>query len=405
VNLVDITTFKEALTNVKQFSSAIAQGPTQVMFFDTRGRVTFVNQSFERETGYVAPQAIGRDFRFLLNVDAGGEDEKVLWEAVQAHGSWRGELGVRRRNGTSFTEMATIGTVRDDAGRLVCFVKVSEDITERKEQERDLQRTKSLLQKIIDGLPHTLAVLDDEGRIVAVNERWRDFAENNEFVGSDFSIGMNYVRMCEFARGQVAEGASEIAEGLRGLTEGHPQSFDIEYPCHSTFERRWFALHARRVEAGDQIRIIVNHEDISQVKALEAKCTLLRNALSELMALENREASSTPHSTGSETRSVFLFDSFGRPEWLDAGAKALLEKRGSFLTEDWWPGRGSESPKSEFGQLLKRSLRTGMGVTSKNLPLPGSAPNAVPCPEVKVTPFYTPSQDLLGIAVELIGHS
>lgn len=412
VNLVDVTTFKDALTSVKQFSSAIAQGPTQVMFFDTRGRVTFVNQAFERETGYVAPQAIGRDFRFLLGASSSNDEEKdheqTLWEELRSNGMWRGELTVRRRNGTVYTEMASISTVKNDAGTPVCYVKVSEDISERKDQEVDLQRAKTLLQKIIDGLPQTLAILDEEGRIVAVNERWRAFAEKNEFVGSDFGIGMNYIRMCEYARGQSSDGAQEVAKGLRALAEGQQQSFDFEYPCHSATERKWYAMHARRVQAEDQARIIVNHEDISRVKALEASTSLFQNALNEVFALEQKLSGSDPRNAPTATensRYVFVFDSSGMPQWMSPNASTLLPDRGAFLTSDWWPGRGTEAPKSEFGQLLKRSLRTGIGVSAENLRLPGPQENHEPCPEIRVTPFFTPTQDFLGIAVELIGYA
>jgi signal transduction histidine kinase len=116
---------------------------------------------------------------------------------------------------------------------------------------------------------HT-AVLDAEGRICAVNEAWRRFAVANDFRGSDFAIGTDYVALCREATGPASEGAAEVAEGLQKLLDGEIALFTMEYPCHSPTEERWFQLIATRDPADRLGRVIVMHLPITLRKQAEA---------------------------------------------------------------------------------------------------------------------------------------
>src|SRR6266508_6179130 len=57
---------------------------------------------------------------------------------------------------------------------------------------------------------------------------------------------------------------------------GQRDEFELEYPCHSPEERRWFILRATRF-AGEPVRVVVVHENITERKQAEE-------------ALRNREA-------------------------------------------------------------------------------------------------------------------
>jgi diguanylate cyclase (GGDEF)-like protein/PAS domain S-box-containing protein len=63
-----------------------------------------------------------------------------MWDALRAHGSWRGELLERRRSGESCTLQATISTVQGPGGDLRYHVLVISDISEQTAQREKLQR-------------------------------------------------------------------------------------------------------------------------------------------------------------------------------------------------------------------------------------------------------------------------
>ena len=48
---------------------------------------------------------------------------------------------------------------------------------------------------------HHLAVLDEDGIIISVNEAWRKFAEANGLSWDDYGVGRSYLKVCEFAEG------------------------------------------------------------------------------------------------------------------------------------------------------------------------------------------------------------
>ncbi|MBI5155515.1 EAL domain-containing protein [Candidatus Poribacteria bacterium] len=85
-----------------------------------------------------------------------------------------------------------------------------------------------------------LAILDDQGVIVYVNDAWARFAAGNGMDGERPCVGMNYLKVCEAAAPADA-GAARLALDLRALLSDRASIAAIEYPCHSAGERRWFA--------------------------------------------------------------------------------------------------------------------------------------------------------------------
>lgn len=133
-------------------------------------------------------------------------------------------------------------------------------------------------------LPMSMALLDSAGRIVAVNERWRQFACAN---GGDPEgyIGASYVAACRDADDTEL---AEIERLFRELVAGERDLAELEYPCHSPDERRWFLMQAYRYAEGDDPRIAVLHIDITQ-RRLAEEAARHRAATDSLTGLLTRE--------------------------------------------------------------------------------------------------------------------
>lgn len=140
---------------------------------------------------------------------------------------------------------------RNISGAVVTFFEIT--------NLKDVQR----LQGILDSLPEHIAVLDTLGRIIQVNQAWREFAEHNGDRGMAHSgPGCNYLEVCRIQDGSDAEVAQRVLQGIRQVLSGDRQHFSIEYPCHSTTERRWFLMHVAPVRhpAGG---VVVSHVNIT----------------------------------------------------------------------------------------------------------------------------------------------
>lgn len=135
-----------------------------------------------------------------------------------------------------------------------------------------------LLESIIDAPPMNIAILDHGGRIVQVNESWKDFADNNALQCDDYCLHQNYIEICESATGEFSGIASLVAESLKEIISSERDNFSIEYPCHSPSEKRWFILNAQRL-GPEEPKIMVMHYDITERKMAEKEMQLTNNKL------------------------------------------------------------------------------------------------------------------------------
>ncbi|MEL6309016.1 MAG: ATP-binding protein [Chloroflexota bacterium] len=122
------------------------------------------------------------------------------------------------------------------------------------------------VQSALDALSAHVAILDDSGSIIGVNKAWRGFADDNGFSDPDYGIGTNYLAVCEAATERKSQDAPLVAGGIREIINGHMEEFQLEYPCHSPIQRRWFVVRISRFEWYTQRRIIVAHQNVSELK-------------------------------------------------------------------------------------------------------------------------------------------
>ena len=103
----------------------------------------------------------------------------------------------------------------------------------------------ALLRSTLDALSAHIAVLDEAGTIIAVNQAWRAFAHASGYADGNHGVGMNYLAVCE-AAAAVSQDAARTAAALRDIMEGTRSEFRMEYPCRSPQGPRWFQLRVTR---------------------------------------------------------------------------------------------------------------------------------------------------------------
>jgi len=122
-----------------------------IFMLDADGRIASWNLGAERLKGYCKQEIVGQHFSTFYTADdlAAHKPEQELAIAarvgrVEDHG-WR-----VRKDGTQFFADVVITAVHDSSGRLRGFAKVTQDITARKNAERRLYETSSLLRTVLD---------------------------------------------------------------------------------------------------------------------------------------------------------------------------------------------------------------------------------------------------------------
>ena len=150
--------------------------------------------------------------------------------------------------------------------------KLEKSESDRKQAEEALRESERFASATLDALSAHIAILDDAGSILAVNQAWRVFSDGNLPRGSDLKVyeGVNYLSVCETSRGLNSEEGLLMAAGIRAVICGKQKEFSLEYPCHSSEEKRWFNAHVTRFQFEDNLRIVVAHENITERKRAEA---------------------------------------------------------------------------------------------------------------------------------------
>jgi PAS domain S-box-containing protein len=142
--------------------------------------------------------------------------------------------------------------------RILCYA------IERHQNTLLIIQSEKFLRATLDALSSNIAILDDKGVILEINKSWREFAENNDVLAGKGREGINYLQVCLNDK----EG-KKFADGLREVLSGERNFFEMEYPCHSPNEQRWFNGTVTRFKAGETFRIVVAHENITKRKLAE----------------------------------------------------------------------------------------------------------------------------------------
>lgn len=119
-----------------------------------------------------------------------------------------------------------------------------------------------LYKDIMDSLSSQIAIIDGSGVILETNRAWQEFGADNGLSFPHDSVGVNYLEVCD----NTSEEAGELtAIGIRRVLSGELQAFNMQYPCHSPKEERWFVVRVVRLKTEGNPRLIISHENITPV--------------------------------------------------------------------------------------------------------------------------------------------
>jgi PAS domain S-box-containing protein len=158
----------DASVSARSALAAIARGsPDGIALMDGDSEVLFVNEGFERLTGYDREEILGSSFTRVVPDDMvedhraaiaefERDDERLVWESV--------EVPIATADGGQRFVSASFGGFEESGD--VYFACVLRDIEDRRAREAELERYEDVIEAVDDGV----YALDDDGRFVLVNE-------------------------------------------------------------------------------------------------------------------------------------------------------------------------------------------------------------------------------------------
>ena len=152
---IQLSRTRETLTLL---STAISRLNDMVLIADAGDpsdgpRTVFINEAFERVTGFTLADVVGRRPSFLDDEASPRQSVETLIEALSGHTAARVELMLKTRSGSPYWVEADFAPVHAPSGKLTHFVCIQRDITERKRSEASLRDREHLLAAVLSNLP------------------------------------------------------------------------------------------------------------------------------------------------------------------------------------------------------------------------------------------------------------
>ncbi len=183
------------------------------------------------------------------------------------------EIIMERLDSSRRTVMVNVIPRLDEQGNLTGAINCLVDITERKRAEEELKASNTnqrqlseRLSAILNAIPAHICLLNSVGNILDVNATWRQFAIENNYSGNNFGIGSNYFEVCDNAIGEFSAEANQVVEGIKTVLSGKSNHFELEYPCHSPKEKRWFRLMVSPLQEDTYAGVVIMHLNITKQK-------------------------------------------------------------------------------------------------------------------------------------------
>ncbi len=219
----------------------------------------------------------------------------VIVLPIKKSGKVFGTLNLYASEPNSFLE-DDIALLNEVTGDISFALDIFEQAEKHKEAElqlhknfEELEAASNELTAILNTIPASIALLDNDSNIVKVNEEWIHFGQSNGMQNIYPHVGKNYIEVSEKALGLETEDGKHMTQGLRDITNGSKPYFTMEYPCDSPSEKRWFKAEVRPFKSSLLTGAVVMHINITERKMAEAEMLLLINNTEEAFVLVDRD--------------------------------------------------------------------------------------------------------------------
>jgi len=153
---IDIEERKQREAENNRLMAAIKQTVESIMITDRDGNIKYVNPAFEKMTGYSREEVLEKNPRLLKSGRQTDAFYAEMWNILLSGKTWSGRVENKKKDGSIYTEDATISPVRNADGRIINYVEIKSDITEelaRENRYRQSQKMESV-GRLAGGIAH-----------------------------------------------------------------------------------------------------------------------------------------------------------------------------------------------------------------------------------------------------------
>ncbi len=267
----DITARKVAEAEIIKLSRAVEQTADGVFITDCAGVIQYVNPAFLEMTGYTREEVIGQTPRLLKSGMHEPGFYSHLWHTILSGQTYRGVLMNRKKNGEVYYADDTITPLKDDRGCITHFVTTCKDITEQKQFEEELHKTRERFALAVEGSRDGLWDWDLTTNEVYYSPRWKSMLGYEDYeLASRYQVWVELLHPDDHDRALAT---------VQAYVDGVLPEYELEHRLrHRDGSYRWILSRgvAFRDGEGRPYRMAGSHTDITERKRAEEQ---LRQAM------------------------------------------------------------------------------------------------------------------------------
>jgi len=165
---------------------------------------------------------------------------------------------------------------KNENGQSTNIIGFNQDITRSKLAQDEIQNNIEELKAasdrqsaILNALPPNIVLLNEAGKIVAMNESWRKLTLENNLGIPKYGLGYSYLAVAEKATGIDEALRKKLAKGIEEVTAGGSDEFFLEYSCFYKGEKAWFEVIVAPLVDKTKKGAVILHIDITARKKAE----------------------------------------------------------------------------------------------------------------------------------------
>ncbi len=144
---LDISQLKEAEEKIQMLAYAVKSVNECISITDVNNKILFVNETFLNTYGYREDELIGKNIGITQPEDISKDfGEKILSDTLRE--GWRGEFINKKKDGTLFPIYLSTAVIRNDENNPIALIGIATDISERKEAEKELIKSKEKAEEM-----------------------------------------------------------------------------------------------------------------------------------------------------------------------------------------------------------------------------------------------------------------
>jgi PAS domain S-box-containing protein len=164
----------------------------------------------------------------------------------------------------------------NETGTAEYIIGFNQDVTRTKQAQIEIKKNIEELKAasdrqsaILNALPPNIVLLNETGKIIAVNESWKKFTLANNLGVPKYGIDYSYIAISEKATGVDEISGGKIARGIREVIDGSLDEFSMEYSCYLQGKKVWFQIIVAPLTDKTKKGAVILHIDITGRKLAE----------------------------------------------------------------------------------------------------------------------------------------